>query len=84
MNVMETLQEVNTIFREVLDDDTIVLSPETSAADVEGWDSLNHIYMVVELEKHFRIKFSTEEVHTWQNVGEICRAIESKVKQKAG
>jgi acyl carrier protein len=57
--VMSTLTEV---FRKVLDDPGITLTPQTTADDVEGWDSLNHIIIVVEIERRFGIKFQAAEM----------------------
>src|SRR5665213_1912364 len=48
---------LNDIFRQVLDDDTIALRPEMTADDVDGWDSMNHVFIVVEIEKRFGVKF---------------------------
>ncbi len=77
---MDVLQKVNLIFKDVLEDDSIVITRSTSSADVEQWDSLNHIYIVVEIEKAFHIKFKAEEVQNWDNVGELVDAIESKIQ----
>ncbi len=66
---------LNIIFRRVLEDDTIVLKPEMTADDVEGWDSMNHIFLVVEIEKHFHIKFQAAEMEELKNVGELADLI---------
>jgi acyl carrier protein len=71
---------LNDIFRQVLDDDTIALSPEMTAEDVAGWDSMNHIFIVVEIEKRFGIKFQAAEMEELKNVGELA----ALVRQKAG
>ncbi len=79
---MELLQEVQEIFRGVFEDDTIALSETTSSADVEGWDSLMHLNVIIALEKKFAIKFSTAEISglkdDGQNVGTLLRLIASK------
>jgi acyl carrier protein len=72
------LTEVNGIFKDVLDDDSIVLSYETSAGDVEGWDSLTHIQLVVAVEKHFKMRFTSKEIQNWKNVGEMLDCILTK------
>lgn len=73
-----TLKQINEIFIEVLEDDSIVLSRETIAEDVEDWDSLNHIHLVVAIEKHFKIRFTSQEIQSWENLGEIIDCLESK------
>jgi acyl carrier protein len=74
----EILLQLNAIFRDVLDDDHVNLKPETTAEDVEDWDSLTHIQIIVSIEKHFKIKFTTSEINGFKNVGEMIAAIEKK------
>ena len=57
----------------------IEISEETSAADIEGWDSLTHIILIVETEKKFNVKFNSKEISNWKNVGEMILSIESKI-----
>lgn len=71
----EILSALNEIFHDVVDDDSTILKRETTAADVEDWDSLNHIQFVVAIEKHFKVKFTTAEIRAWKNVGDMCDAI---------
>lgn len=59
------------IFRDLFDDDTITLRPETTAADVEDWDSITHIQLLVAVEKAFSVRFNTGEVAKLANVGEM-------------
>jgi len=66
------------IIRDVLDDETITLSRETSAKDVEDWDSLAHISIIVAIEKEFKIKFDLYELKPLKNVGEMVDLIQSK------
>jgi acyl carrier protein len=66
---------LTTIFTDVLDDDHIVLEDETTANDIEGWDSLSHIRLIVAIEKKFRIRFSASEVSSLRNVGEMLDLI---------
>jgi acyl carrier protein len=76
-DILSTTQE---IFRDVLDDDSIVLKNDTTADDVDGWDSLTHIQLIVALEKHFKIKFTSKEILHWKNVGEMVMSIKTKKK----
>jgi acyl carrier protein len=75
----EILKQTNKIFISVLENDSIVLTDETSADDIPEWDSLNHIQLVVEIEKHFKLRFSSSHISSWKNVGEMCRAIETRL-----
>ncbi len=72
------IQAINQIFIDVLDEDSIVVTPETTAQDIEEWDSLNHIHLVVAIEKHFKVRFSTQEINKWKNVGDMCQSIVEK------
>lgn len=78
MSKTEILNQVVSIFRDVLDDENVQLSYETKAADVEAWDSLTHIQLVVAIEKHFKLRFTAQEIQSWQNVGEMLDCILSK------
>ena len=75
MDASEILKEVQQIFVQVLDNENIVLNRETTAKDVEDWDSLNHIQLIVAIEKRFRVKFTTNEIRAWKSVGDMCDAI---------
>lgn len=79
MDINEILNQVQEIFRDILDDESIVLAGETSANDVEGWDSLTHIQLVVAVEKHFKIKFTSKEILSWKNVEEMVVSINDKL-----
>lgn len=78
MEKNEILAEVQEIFQDVLDNEDIELSNETTAEDVEEWDSLSHIQLIVAIEKHFKIKFTSREILSWKNVGEMIVCIASK------
>ena len=78
MDKAEILKQVENIFKDVLDEDSITLTETTVANDVEGWDSLTHIQLIVAIEKHFKIKFGSKEILSWNNVGEMLDAICSK------
>ena len=70
---------LNEIFRQVLDNAGITLTPSTTAEDVEGWDSMNHIFIVVEIEKRFGVKFQAAEMEELKNVGELAALVREKV-----
>ncbi|GHV08422.1 acyl carrier protein [Campylobacterota bacterium] len=74
----QTINEVQAIFRSTLDNDEITLSSETTANDIEEWDSLSHIQLIIAIEKHFKIKFTSKEIVTWKNVGEMIDCINGK------
>lgn len=74
----EVLKEVNAIFIDILDNESIVLTEAIHADDVEEWDSLTHIQLVVAVEKHFKIRFTSKEIQSWKNVGEMITCILSK------
>ena len=78
MEKSQILAEVQTIYRDVLDNEEIVLANETTADDIEEWDSLTHIQLIVAIEKHFKIKFTSKEILSWQNVGEMIDCIAAK------
>ncbi|MBR1774282.1 MAG: acyl carrier protein [Bacteroidales bacterium] len=79
MDTKEILKQVEVIFKDVLDNGDIVLTEQTTANDIEEWDSLSHIQLIVEIEKYFKVKFSSTEILSWQNVGEMLLAIQSKL-----
>lgn len=78
MEKSQILDEVQAIFREVLDNEEIVLTNETTADDIEEWDSLTHIQLIVAIEKHFKIRFTSREILSWQNVGQLIDSIAAK------
>jgi acyl carrier protein len=82
MEAAEILNECNKIFIDQLDNDSIVLKRETTAADVEEWDSLTHIQLIVAIEKFFKIRFTTAEIQGFKNVGSMCDDIEKKLNSK--
>lgn len=75
----EILKRVEEIFREELELNDLVLTDETTADDVEEWDSLSHIQLVVALEKAFDIKFTSREILSWANIGDLVDCIQDKV-----
>ena len=78
MNTDAYYAKLSPIFRDVFDDDSLVVTPELTARDVSEWDSLNHIRLVVAIEKAFGLKFSAAEVQRLKNVGEFVALIQAK------
>jgi acyl carrier protein len=72
------------IFRDLFDDDSIELTPATTADDIEDWDSVTHIELLVEIERAFGIRFNTGEVAGLENVGEMADLIGKRVASAAG
>ena len=74
-SIFEQLTEV---FRDVFDDDELVIDATTTAQDVEGWNSLAHIRLVVSIEKAFKLRFSAAEIGNLKNVGDMVELIRLK------
>ncbi len=75
----EILGRLNTIFRDVLDDDEIDLTPATVADDVEGWDSLAHVRLMLTVERAFSLKFTAAQVGRLKNVGDLVALIADRL-----
>lgn len=76
---VDILNQVQTIFIDVLDNPDLVLTETTTAADVDDWDSLTHIHLVVAVEKFFKVRFTSKEIQSWDNVGEMINCIAAKL-----
>ncbi len=77
---MESIRnQVEDIFRDILDLESLTLADDTQASDVDGWDSLTHIQLIVAIEKEFKVKFSSKEILSWKNVGELLDSLQAKV-----
>lgn len=74
----ETLERFTRVFREVFGDPALVLTEQTTAADVPGWDSLKHLSLVVAVEAAYGVRFLTRELHGFKNVGEMMACVERK------
>lgn len=71
----EIYERLNEVFRDFFDDDEIELTPETTAEDIEDWDSLNHITLMAAVEEEFGIRFTMGQVSGMKNVGEMAEII---------
>lgn len=78
MNRVEIFEKLNAIFRDVFDDDSIVVNDSTTADDVDGWDSLAHITLISVIEDEFDFKFNMKQVVSLKNVGEMVDIIEEE------
>jgi acyl carrier protein len=78
MESAEIYRRLTTIFQEVFADDSIVARPDLTAENVDDWDSLSHIRLVLTVEKAFNIKFSASEIGKLKNVGEFAELISSR------
>ncbi len=80
MDMKTIYAALNEVFRDVFDDDSIVVGPKTTANDIEDWDSLEHITLISAVEKRFKMKFKMGEISSMKNVGEMAQIIASRVK----
>lgn len=79
MNRKEIFEKLNVIFRDVFDNDSIIVTDATTADDIEGWDSLAHITLISSIEDEFGFKFEMKQVVSMKNVGELVDIIEEEV-----
>lgn len=78
MSKEEVLKRINDILKDIFDDETLVISMETTAKDIDEWDSLNHITIISTIENEFNVDFTMEEVVNFKNVGDIVDKIVEK------
>jgi acyl carrier protein len=79
MDAQSIYDRMALVFREVFDDDGLVLTPAMTAKDVAEWDSLNHIRLVVAIDAEFKIRFTAGEISDLENVGELVALIQRKI-----
>lgn len=77
MSREEVFSKVQDIFRDVFDDEDLVIVDSTNADDIEDWDSLEHISLIVSMEKEFSLKFDIKVVNKLENVGQMVDLIVS-------
>jgi acyl carrier protein len=82
VNQSEILERLKKVIVQVLGDDQIVLTLTTTAEDVEGWDSFNHINIIVGAEMEFGVKFNASELEDLKNVGDFVALIEKRLAKK--
>lgn len=76
----QIFEALNEVFRDLFDDEAITVTDTTTAAEIEDWDSLEHINLIVAVEKKFGMKFSMGEVNKMKNVGEMADLILQRTK----
>jgi acyl carrier protein len=79
---MEITEKLTAIFQEVFDDQTIALREEMTADDVDAWDSLSHVNLMIAIELAFDIEFKQNEIQGFDNVGELIKNIKEKVSAR--
>jgi len=79
MDEAQIYSRLTQVFEDVFDDDSIQVTAALSARDVDGWDSLTHIRLILTIEKAFKIKFSTSEIGKLENVGDLVSLIEARI-----
>lgn len=79
MSQNEILNELNKIFIEVFEDESIVLTENTTTLDIDAWDSLNHIQMITAVEKKYKMRFKLNDLLNFKNVGDLCRGIQAEI-----
>ncbi len=80
MNKSQIIEKVQETFRDILDNEEIVLTETTSAKDIEEWDSLSNVQLVVGIENEFGIRFTSAEIPSWRNVGDMVECISKKLQ----
>ena len=79
MERFQIFEKVQEIFRDIFDDETLIITDETNSSEIEDWDSLNHINLVVAIEKEFKIKLTLDELSTLKNVGSMITLMSKKI-----
>jgi acyl carrier protein len=79
---MAVIDELTQVFEEVFDQSGLTITPDTTANDVEGWDSMSHVTMLMAVEDHFKIEFKPYEIANLVNVGALLALIEKKLNEK--
>ena len=80
MDTKTIFVRLNKVFRDVFDDDSIKVTPKTTADDIDDWDSLEHITLIAAVEREFKMKFKMGEISSMKNVGEMAQIIAQRVE----
>jgi acyl carrier protein len=80
MKRQEIFAQLEEIFKDIFDDETLKINDSTNSEQIEEWDSLNHINLVVAIEKEFKIKFSFQELATLKDVGAMVDLMLQKIQ----
>jgi len=78
MDREQIISKLNEIFEDIIDEGSVSLSETSTSKDVDGWDSLTNIQLVVAIEKKYNIRFTSDEIMSWKNIGEMIDDILSK------
>lgn len=78
----EIMAAVTQIFRDVFDDEELIITDSTNSDDIEDWDSLEHISLIISMEKEFNMKFDIKEVNKLENVGQMIDMIKAKMEER--
>lgn len=79
---MDTLTQLQEVFRNIFEDEALTISRETTAQDIEAWDSVQNVTLMLEVETEFKVRFSTSEMAYLKNVGDLVDLVEKKQKKK--
>ena len=77
---MEIMEKFTNVFRETFNDDSIKITKETTADDIDAWDSLSHVNLIIAIELAFDIEFSQREIMSFNNVGDMVACVEGKIR----
>jgi len=79
MEINEIIAQINGIFIDLFNDNSIHLNESSDTSTIDAWDSLNHIQVITSIEKHFGIRFDLNDLLTFQNIGDLSRGVQSKL-----
>jgi acyl carrier protein len=77
---MATLDELQQVFRTVFDTPDLIISPQTTANDVDGWDSLSHVNLILAVEQRFQVRLGTKELLAMRNVGDLLAEVQRNTR----
>lgn len=79
---MAVMDELKTVFEQVFDEPDLTIAPQSTANDIDGWDSMSHVTMLMAVEDHFGIEFKPFEIAKLVNVGALADLVEKKLAEK--